>query len=81
VFDTARKTIDEALRPHLVLDDAYELDGWGIKHFKNPDKFNTDAAKQLLRESDIDIDNDPMFKIPGEGTQVRFNPPKKGKDA
>lgn len=80
VFTDAQKKLDEAIKPHLASDGetTYTLDDWSIKHFANPGRFNTDHAKSLLREAGFDLDSEE-FKIPGNGTQVRFTPPKEPK--
>jgi hypothetical protein len=59
---------------------GYTYDGYSIKVLPNPPRFNTDAAKAILKDADIDWENDPLFIIPGSGTQLRIDPPKKPKN-
>ncbi len=76
-LDAARKKLDSIIRMKIALDTPYECDGYTVSMFKNPDRFNTDAAKSLLTEAGIDWKNDSDYIIYGSGTQVRFTPPKK----
>jgi hypothetical protein len=78
---TARKALDDKLKQELGESGKFTIDGWTISIFDNPDRFNTDAAKQLLTEAEIDWQNDPVYWTPGEGQQIRFTKPKKGKDS
>lgn len=75
-FTTAKKKLDDAIRPKLSQDVSYHLDGHTITVIANPSKFNTAASKALLTAAGIDWQNDPDFIIPGEGTQLRVNKPK-----
>lgn len=77
-LDQTRKELDEKLKGSLD-NGKYTIDGYTVTVMDNPRRFNTDAAKQLLTEAEIDWENDPVYWVEGEGTQVRFNPPKKGK--
>lgn len=76
---SAKKKLDEAIRPKLSQDVAYHLEGHTITVIANPAKFNTNAAKALLTEAAVDWQNDPDFWIPGDGTQLRVNKPKADK--
>jgi hypothetical protein len=75
-LDQARKAIDETLKSKLTQDVAYHLDGYTISVFANPKRFNTQAAKNLLTEANVDWENDADFWTEGSGVQVRFTPPK-----
>lgn len=80
VFDAARKTLDQAIKSKIEQGTSYKFQGWTITVTPNADRFNTTAAKVLLREAGIDYDNDPEFIIPGEGTKVTMTPPRKPKN-
>ncbi len=80
IFHKARTEIDAKLKKLLPADATYHYDGYTVSVFANPRRFNTDAAKALLTEADIDWENEDEWWIPGTGTQVRFNPPKKAAD-
>jgi hypothetical protein len=58
--------------------ERYDYEGYTVKVMPNPDRFNTDAAKALLKDADVDWEHDPAFIIPGKGVQLRIDPPKKG---
>jgi hypothetical protein len=79
-YTTQRKKLDERIRDLLDVDQPYVLEGYSIKVIANPSRFNTDAAKSLLTEADIDWQNDDLFIIPGEGYHLRVTAPKKGKE-
>jgi hypothetical protein len=76
-LDEARKALDTALKNKLKRDVAYHLDGYTVSVFANPRRFNTDAAKRLLTEAEIDWEHEDEYWIPGAGEQIRFTPPKK----
>lgn len=73
VFEEARKTLDEALKSTLDSSLTYTIDGYTVSIYANPSRFNTNEAKRILREMEVDIDS---LTIPGQGTQIRFTPPK-----
>lgn len=77
-LEAARKKLDEAISPKLDQDVTYYLDGYSVVMFLNPARFNTDAAKRLLTEAEVDWKNDPDFWIEGKGTQLRMTPKKGG---
>ena len=78
-LDSARKKLDEAISAGVDQGITYSFDGYTITLITNPSRFNTVAAKQLLREAGIDYETDPMFVIPGEGTQLRMTPKREKK--
>jgi hypothetical protein len=78
ILKNAKAEIDKKLKELLTQDMTYHFDGYTISVFGNPRRFNTDKAKAILTEAEIDWESDDLFWIPGKGTQVRFNPPKKG---
>jgi hypothetical protein len=71
-LDGARKKLDEAISLKVNQGVSYYLDDYTITLIANPDKFNTVAAKQILREAEIDYEHDEMFILHGEGTQLRM---------
>lgn len=79
-FSKAKSTLDEAIRSKLSKDVTYHLQSdngtYTITVIANPNKFNTNAAKALLTEAEVDWQNSPDFWTPGEGTQLRVNKPK-----
>jgi hypothetical protein len=77
----ARKIINDKLKGELSSDVKYTIDGYTVSVFGNPNRFNVDLAKRILTEAEIEWETDPEFWIPGEGTQIRFTPPKKEKPA
>ena len=79
-FANAKKTIDTKLKSLLPTDVTYHFDGYTISIFANPRRFNTDAAKQILTDAELDWEHDDFFWTPGKGTQIRFNPPKRATD-
>lgn len=76
----AKDTLNKAIRGKLSTDVQYHLQHddltYTITVIANPDKFNTDAAKALLTEAEVDWQNDPDFWTPGVGTQLRVNKPR-----
>lgn len=80
IFEAARKTLDSKIKVKLSTEVAYYLDNYTITLYPNPRKFNTDAAKKLLTEAEVDWQNDPDFWIEGTGTQLRMTPRKEKDD-
>lgn len=78
----ARDTLNNAIKAELTKDVTYHLHmdetpgQYTITVIANPDKFNTNAAKQLLTEASVDWQNDPEFIVPGVGTQLRVTKPR-----
>lgn len=72
----ARKTLDNVIKPKLNADGSYTFEGYSVSVVPNSRRFNTDAAKGLLTEAEVDWQNDPDFWIPGEGNYLRVTKPK-----
>lgn len=81
-FSDARDKLNDAIKGKLPQDVAFHLtmdDGvYSVTVFANPDKFNTNAAKEVLTIAGVDWQNDTEFIVPGVGTQLRVTKPKKG---
>lgn len=81
-FSDARDKLNDAIKGKLVQDVAFHLDmedgSYSVTVFANPDKFNTNAAKEVLTTAGVKWENDPEFIVPGVGTQLRVTKPKKG---
>lgn len=82
-LEASRKLLDEKLKDLLPKDVQYSFEDNTIKHFDNTAKFNSDRAKEFLTEAGIDwqADTELGFMTLGEGSQVRFTPPRKKKDS
>lgn len=76
MLENAKKELDKKIRPLLAPDTQYHLDGNTITVIGNPNRFNTNYAKSILKEAGVEYENDPDFWTPGEGTQLRINKPK-----
>lgn len=76
VMTKAKDRLTEAILNALGMSaQSYDYDGTIVAVQPNSERFNTDAAKAVLREAGVDI-NTPEFKIPGDGYKLVVTPPK-----
>lgn len=78
LFQSAKDAMTEQLLKILPSGFSAEYNGSKISILPNSPKFNTNHAKDLLREAGFDIESDE-FKIPGVGHKLVIIPPKDSK--
>lgn len=74
-LSSTRDVISEKIKAGLSVG-SYSYNGASVSVSPNPARFNTAAAKALLREAKIDWEKDPTFMTPGEGVSLRITLPK-----
>lgn len=75
LFQTAKDAMTAELMKILPEGFHSTFEGSGISVIPNPNKFNTNKAKDTLKEAGFDIDTDE-WKIPGVGYKLVIIPPK-----